>query len=370
MNNFKKITNSRANAFLGFLFFVILLGVCAYIVLSNPDFQRMHRQDIIKFHFYTRVYTRDAKDLLGKAKTRITGWTKDHGIKIPGLPSAATGGPSQPASFNDLIFNPKILTQEMPTDMIRHQPDEITLCSFDADFLLNSPLNDQEALHLANIFRFCDLSSIAGLRDEHVLTRIANLLKLLHYNAVCEVSPAVGQKNKTLTAYLFHNDRINPLKPAKLFQGATEFHVPPYYGLFKAGSFDFTIVTFQTPASGFPLPSTTPLETVYETLKNENPAVQDVMIFGDFSFQSTEMTWSNNALLPTVARLKKGPIETDKTQPDLLGNFWFRKKDLVEFNGNSGVINIKEELFPSAKKSSASANKPIWAQFKLMPDDD
>jgi hypothetical protein len=185
---------------------------------------------------------------------------------------------------------------------------------------------------------------------------------------VSTVSPAIGKKTKTFSAYLFRNDRIAALKPTKLIAASSELPLEAFDGQFRAGTFDFTLLTLQTPADGLFLSSVSPLENIYEIVKAENTDVQDIIVLGNFSFQSTALNWDNSGLLPTVAGILKNT--GDKSSGDLLGNFWFRKKDVVEFNGNSGIIDIKTESFPSAAKSASTANKPVWAQFKLMPDDD
>jgi len=363
MPDLDKINNPRANTFLAFLFFLILIGVAGYFVYNNPDFQRTHRRDIMKANTKLREYTKTAKEFISASQKEFADLKKSH--KLPFM----SGPQDKSPTFNELIYDPEVLRQEIPADMVRHQPDEITVCSFDANFLLNNSLSQAEVRHLANILRFCDLSSIAGLNNKIFITEVAGLLKTLRYNAVYAFSPAVGTKHKTFYAYLFRNDRITSLKAPRLISGTKDFPVAPYEGRFKARNFAFTLLTFQTPASGSFLPSIVPLENIYETVKAEDPDMPSVMIFGGFTFQSTGLSWDNSAFLPTVAELQKGPDGPDRSRGDLLGNFWFRKKDLVEFNGNSGVINIKEELFPSSPRSAVVANKPIWAQFKLMPDD-
>ncbi len=362
MSHLPHMSNKRGNAFLSFLFFLIMVGVGCYIVYNNPDFQKSHRREIFTAQIKYKEFKKTSQDFINTYQTKFQDFKKSH--HWPGSTKPQVKTPT----FNELIYDPDILNQEIPTDMIRHQPDEITLCSFDAQFLLNNTLSKKEVIHLANIFRFCDLSSISDLNNKVFISELTELLKLLHYNAVYSISPAVGTKSKTYYTYLFRNDRISALKAAKLIAGTDELPVKAYEGQFKAGKFDFTLLAFQTPPTGIFLSSTMPLENTYEAVKEDNKDVQDIIMFGNFSFQSASLNWDNGRLLPTVAGVMKD--NSEKSQADLIGNFWFRKKDLTEFNGHSGTIDIKEDYFPSAGKPTSAMNKPVWAQFKLMSDDD
>lgn len=367
--NLPKFDHSRGNTVVGILIFIALMGAAAWIVYNNPDFQKTYRKEISRTRYWIRERSREINNFLDKKKTK-TGELKK---SSPGQPVAFTNPfakkeKPKTLTFEDLAYDPKVLELEVPAEMVRHQPDEVVVCAFDANYLLASPLTDKEVQHLANIFRFCDLASVAGLRNEAFLNRLSGMLKILRYNPVVVVSPGVGP-DRTVSAFLYRSDRITAVKPAATFAEAEGLPHAPFYGLFRAMDFDFTVVVFQTPVTGHPLPSLRPLEKTYELIKAENPEIKDVMVFGDFAFRSAGLNWDNSSLLPVMARLKKGVSGRDKSLTDLLGNFWFRKKELVEFNGNSGEINITEDEFPSAVKPSA-AYRPIWAQFKAMPDDD
>lgn len=365
MKSFSKLSSQKANALLGFLFALVLLGVAGYIIYNNPDFQKKYRKEISRTRQYLRDQSRAIQGFFNKNKERIQDWKKENPgqpLSIPN-PFAKKEEPKAAPTFADMAFDTAILSQEVPMELVRRQTDELIMCSFDANFLLAAPLTDKEVQHLANIMRFCDINAISNLKNETFLTRASTILKILRYNAAYSVSPPTS--NKTISAFLYRTDRINVVKPARTTNDSEGLPNAPFFGTFRSGDFDFTLVVFQTPLNGFPLPTLTPLETVYETLKMDNADVKDVIIFGDFAFRSNSLIWDNGSLLPTMARLKK----ESKNNTDLLGNFWFRKKDLIEFNGNSGELNIKEDHFPSAK-NLPPAYKPIWGQFKAMPDDD
>jgi len=366
--NLKKFKDPRANTFVGILIFLAIMSVAAYIVYNNPDFQKKYRKEISKTRYYMKDNSKAVKKFLDESKVKLEDLQKADALKSVKFtnPFAKQEKPKVP-TYEDMSFDTAILSQEVPLELVRHQADEMIICSFDANFLLNSPLTDKEIQHLANIIRFCDLSAISGLSNTKFIERVSEILKILRYNVVVDVSPP-DTADKTISAFLYRDDRITAIKPAKILQESEGLPHAPFYGIFRAMDFDFTVAIFQTPAMGYPLPSLSPLERMYELIKLENPDVKDLIVFGDFGFRSAGLNWDNNSLLPVMARLKKDANGQTKDQTDLLGNLWFRKKDLVEFSGNAGEINIKEEHFPSTVKPIA--NKPIWAQFKAMPDDD
>ncbi len=357
-----KINNTRGNAFLWFIFCLAVIAGAGYLLYNNKDFQRTHRQEIRKFNNFLKKSEKFSKNFGDDLKEKIAEWKKSHPQKNK---DASLETKVETRTFDDLIYSPQTLEQELPPEMIRHQPDEITVCAFNADFLLNNALADKELVHLANIFRFCDLSSITGLSNQKFLPKITTLLKILRYDASFESSDP-SNVDKTIISYLYRNDRVQSLKRGEMYSGENFFSAPPYYKAFKVGDFDFIVATFPSSAEGFALTSIEPLENIYETIKSENSSIKDILIFGNFTFQSQSLSWDSDSLLPTFARA----ASVEKNESQLVGNFWFKKNDLIEFNGKSGIINIPEDKFSSRQKSSGAANRPIWTQFKAMPDDD
>ncbi len=359
---FKKTHNNHGNVFLLFLLFLIIIFSVGYIIYTNKDFQRSHKKEINKLNFYLRDYKKTAIEYRKNIEKTIAQWRKDQATKTRAI---ADEPKTENRTFEQLLYDPKILEQEIPNDMVRHQQDEITICSFNANYLLNNSLADSEIVHLANIFRFCDISNISGLENQKFLKKITTLLKILRYDASFETSLPT-ENNKKITVNIYRNDKVKSLKPSQTFLKKSDFPIPPYFTAFKIGDFDFIIATIQTPANGLALASIEPLEYFYEALQNENQDIRDIIIFGDFVFRSESLSWDSASLLPNFARTRSN----NENQSELLGNFWFKKNDLVEFNGRSGQININEKLFKSQKSPSPDANKPIWTQFKILPDDD
>ncbi len=357
-----KIHSTRGNSLLVFLLTLIIVIGTGYVIYTNQDFQRAHRKQISKLNFYLRDYKKSAKNFTKKLKEKIAAWKKSHPSKSNNTSPLKK---TETRSFDELIYSQQLLEQELPAEMMRHQPDEMTICAFNADFLLNNPLSDKEMVHLANIFRLCDLSSISNLSNQQFLSKLTTLLKILRYDASFESSD-LSNVDKTVISYLYRNDKVQSLKQGKIYSGENFFPMSPYYKIFKVGDFDFIVATFPSSSEGFALTSMEPLENIYETIKGENSEIKDIMIFGNFTFQSESLSWDSDSLLPTFARA----TSAGKNESQLVGNFWFKKNDLIEFNGKSGIINISENQFSSRQKSSLSANRPIWTQFKVMSDDD
>lgn len=355
--------NKHGKAFLIIVFCFALIIGAGYVIYNNKDFQRSHKREIAKINFYLRDYNTSAKKFSKELNDKIAKWQE---TRLQKTQEKLAAPKIETRTFEDLITTAEALEKDLPQEMLRHQPDEITICSFDADFLFNSPLSDPEIVHLANILRFCDLSSIAGLTNQDFLRQVTTLLKILRYDAAIDASP-LTDNDETITAYLYRNDKVQALTSRKIYSQTNAFPVLPYYASFRIGDFDFTIATFHTPLAGINLSSLEPLEQLYEDLQNENPDIKDTMIFGDFAFHSGSLNWNSaSSLLPIIAK----SAAANKTQINLLGNFWFKRNQLIEYNGKFGIININENSFPSQKKQPAAANKPIWTQFKIMADDD
>ncbi len=345
--------NRRGNIFLLLLFLILAIAGAAHQVSSNPQLKKkLYRQ-------FGKTMPR-GKALLSDTKNLIQNWRKKQGEKKSALVITE--------------LEPYILRQQLPFEMMRHQPGDITVCSFDANFLLNGSLNDGEFNHLANILRFCDLTAFQNLKDQKFPSRMADALKQLRYNARVELSPASTWRQKGFFTFLYRDDRVaSSQKMGFLKTSARLWDNDPFYAGFKSGNFDFTVVGFAS-ATNLTLPQDSSIVSVLlsltESLRQKNPNDKDTVILGDFPFTPSGMTWSNSALLPGMARMLRSTPDTETA--GLFGNFWFQRKNLREFTGESGVINLSEEFFPALApgKQPSSAAQPIWAQFKVTDDDD
>ena len=152
----------------------------------------------------------------------------------------------------------------------------------------------------------------------------------------------------------------------------------PYVASFRAGNFDFTLITVH-----FPFDTqerrreAQALDDVFEAVQAANPAENDVLLMGDFNLSSrntawdelkqvTGLTWTLN--LPT--RTSIGP----SGMANLYDNMWFQSQFLTEYTGQSGTNEFMHDLFEDDIYASArtyvSDHVPIYAVFRTNRDDD
>jgi len=260
---------------------------------------------------------------------------------------------------------------------VEPEAQAITIASFNIRIFSDKSRDDEEISYIADILEKYDIIAIQELRDEEVLQRTVDLLKRRGEEYGCEVSDQVGKKVKERYAFLYRKDKIKKIQEGRLYEERKdEFIREPFYATFKAGNFDFTLVTIHVlfgSSKKARRPEIRELAIVYNKVQDEDPEEQDIILLGDFNFPPTDKGFDNLKATSTMTFLVEPPVKTTITDTSLYDNFWFQKEYVREYIGESGVNRFDEIMFnndDNKAKRAVSDHRPIWARFNISKEDD
>ena len=125
---------------------------------------------------------------------------------------------------------------------------------------------------------------------------------------------------------MYRLDRVNLTQKGKLYNDANDqFIREPFYAGFKAGNFDFILITVHIlygHSENARIPEITALTEVYKTIEKANPNEKDIIVLGDFNLAPDNPAWQPLKNLPTMKAVFNPPLKTTITDTSLYDNFW------------------------------------------------
>jgi len=254
---------------------------------------------------------------------------------------------------------------------------QITIASFNIRIFSDKSRTDKELMYIAHILKRNDITAIQELRDENVLKRTLSLLEPMGYPFAYEISPPVGREVKERYAFVYRRDKIALKETGQLYpMTGAQFIREPYYASFQADNFDFTLLTIHVlygKSEQDRRPELGELAKAYQYVQNADPSEQDVIVLGDFNFDPEDYGWENLKRFETMTSLLKTPTKTTISDTKLYDNFWFQRKYVKEYIGQTGVVKFDENIFNNDDEKAelaVSDHRPIWARFNVTLGDD
>lgn len=186
------------------------------------------------------------------------------------------------------------------------------------------------------------------------------------------ISPPAGDGERF--AFLYRGDVMELVEEPGFIQSPdlSVFARTPYAGHFRAGGFDFMLITVHLSWGDVDRRrrETQALAQFAYTLAAGGPE-KDIIVLGDFNEQR-----SRGFLSAFEAqgwkRLNHRPTNLSSTE--VYDNLLIDPRYTREYFGQSGLVLFDEELFPNDDKRAAddvSDHRPVWADFATAgPDDD
>lgn len=203
-------------------------------------------------------------------------------------------------------------------------------------------------------------------------------------------SDLIGEGNAAeYYVYVYRDDIIDQvagLESVYPEQDPADFSREPYFATFKAGNFDFTLITIHTDPS--PQSLTTKevqrLATVWTHVQDLDENEQDILLMGDFNKNKpTHKAFDKlEELGATFLVTEEGTFTSYSTLPDKIGAKWYDNiwVDMLftgyEYTGEHGVDYLHERFFqdeehPHLKvRVDLSDHCPVWAEFSITKTDD
>ncbi|MDP2653311.1 MAG: endonuclease/exonuclease/phosphatase family protein [Candidatus Omnitrophota bacterium] len=357
------LSKTRRASCLGRLLVFFVLIVLA-ILYFNPWLRKIALDAVAERYPQTKTWPDKAAKAAGDARDlAVSGYNKGKKLLQSSLPSSSPAPKAAPPS------RPAKLTGEK---------DEIRIGSFNIRIFSNNSRTDDELQQIADILKYYDVIAIQELRDGKVLQRTTDILAQMGQVYDYIVSPPTGRGVKERYAFVFRPDKIQLIGEGRLYDDPRDvFMRSPFYATFRAGNFDFTLITVHLVYGDFKdarRKEIHHLARVYREVMDTDPREKDIIVLGDFNLPPVDSGWADFKAIPEMIHLISPPEKTTITDTSLYDNFWFQRDSLREYTGRAGVIRFDENMFQNddaGAERAVSDHRPIWADFRTsMQDDD
>jgi len=267
------------------------------------------------------------------------------------------------------IFNCSSSAKD-PSNSDTEQASSIKLATWNIRILSNGSRDDTELVEIADILKRYDLIAIQEARDTVVLNRLQAILPGYDYIA----SSPVGRRVKEIYAYFYKPSVISTIGTAYIFLDPGDVFIrEPFIVCFKAGNFDFTLIDIHVLYGDSETERREEIKLLDDVLLNvdeNNGGEKDIILLGDFNFDSTDTGWQITTYNPVVPPSTKTTI-TDTSSYD---NIWTNPTYTYEYQEPLEVYRFDELVFNNndeAASLAVSDHRPVSVIFKTdTPDDD
>lgn len=188
-------------------------------------------------------------------------------------------------------------------------------------------------------------------------------------------STRLGEKSRggERLSFIYRGDRVVELKPAADLSGAYNdvFERVPYSAAFKAGNFDFQLVTVHLSWSDTDQ-RTQEMQTLAHLVSQKLDGNEaDIILLGDFNEQKSKA----NLHYLQAAGWRTVTVEpTNLGSREIYDHILFNPASTREYVSRTGVIRFDETLYAGNDEAAGNAlsdHRPVYADFRTtLPDDD
>lgn len=244
--------------------------------------------------------------------------------------------------------------------------------------IFSNSRTDTELYAICKVAKQFDFIAIVELRDEKILQRMITMMKNKFGRSYSyQFSPGVGAGVIEYYAFFYDTTLVRPIANGQIFNDST-FLRKPYYSTFKAGNFDFTVITEHIiwgDTVSQRRKEINRLATVYSTIQNQNLQENDVILLGDFNRSpDDDLAWGPIKAISSMINLFNPPEKSMISDSDLYDNIWFQSAYTKEFTLDRGIIRFDETDFNNdddVASLAVSDHRPVWGLFRISdPDDD
>jgi endonuclease/exonuclease/phosphatase family metal-dependent hydrolase len=267
----------------------------------------------------------------------------------------------------------------------------IKIATWNIRDLSTNSRSDFELLQISYILQNYDFIAIQEVNDQEVILRLVYWLKVLDNSYGSLVSPPSGTgSEREQYTFLYRKKSIKRLGSSKLAEG--DFARPPFIASFKAGNFDFTVISIHVcfgcnglGEEGRRL-EIQRLTSLYSNLRSGQE--KDILQMGDFNLEPNDDAFVNLQTIGSTRPILSCETNEQCTQftttreTNLFDNIWFDRSHVNEYVNEEGIFDFDEELFEDPSGDSGdyreryarlavSDHRPIWAKFRTdLIDDD
>jgi len=270
--------------------------------------------------------------------------------------------------------------QEESIDTAIESEQEITIASWNIFRFGKTKLNDSEKISvIISVLKKYNIVAIQEVMDA-TLTLPDKLIEKMNEgggNYKVVDSDRVGRTTEEQYIFVYDDDVIDFIPNTKGYgiEPNDEFSREPFYAMFRAGNFDFYLMTIHTDPDevATEIPA---LKAAYLDLQEKTPDENDIILLGDFNAKAPGVTAGSYITMDAIAEIPD-VVFTIMEATNTIGN---KAYDNIVFQGNytaehsksSGVYAFWIDTgWPGDEKSKISDHRLVWAKFRIdLVDDD
>lgn len=257
---------------------------------------------------------------------------------------------------------------------------EITIASWNLKNFGQTKLNDPARINvIISVLEKYDIIAIQEVEDTS-LTLAALLIGKINsdgknYNVVS--SNRLGRDGKEQYLFVYNDDVIDfiPDTTGYGIEPNDEFAREPFYAMFRAGNFDFYLMTIHTDPDDVrvEIPA---LKNAYVDLQDKTPNENDIVLLGDLNAKAPGVTAESYISMDAIATIPN-IVFTIKEETNTRGgkaydNIIFQGNCTAEYSNSSGVYKFWVDYGLTEDEGfKISDHRPVWAKFRIdLKDDD
>ena len=257
---------------------------------------------------------------------------------------------------------------------------EITIASWNLKNFGLTKLNDPARINvIISVLEKYDIIAIQEVEDAS-LTLAALLIGKINsdgknYNVVS--SNRLGRDGKEQYLFVYNDDVIDfiPDTTGYGIEPKDEFAREPFYAMFRAGNFDFYLMTIHTDPDdvSVEIPA---LKNAYVDLQDKTPNENDIVLLGDLNAKAPGVTAESYISMDAIATIPN-IVFTIKEETNTRGgkaydNIIFQGNYTAEYSNSSGVYKFWVDYGLTEDDGfKISDHRPVWAKFRTdLKDDD
>lgn len=258
-------------------------------------------------------------------------------------------------------------------------PTEITVASWNLKNFGQTKLNDPDRIKvIISVLKKYDIIAIQEVQDAS-LTLPTELIKKINetgenYNVVS--SDRVGRTKKEQYLFIYDDDIIDflPNTTGYGIEPNDEFSREPFYAMFKAGNFDFYLITIHTDPDDVDV-EIPALKKAYQDLQDKTTDEDDIILLGDFNAKAPGVTADSYITMDSIAMIPNIVFtimeETNTRGGNAYDNIIFQGNYTCEYSDSAGVYTFWVDFQLTEDDGfKISDHKLVWAKFRIDQEDD
>ncbi len=272
-------------------------------------------------------------------------------------------------------------TTEPIEPILPDNEEEITIASWNLKNFGQTKLNDSARIDvIVSILKKYDIVAIQEVQDVSLALPAELIVRINtsgeNYKVVSSERVGRGSRKEQ---YLFvcDDDVIDFISDTTGYgiEPNDEFSREPFYAMFKAGNFDFYLMTIHTDPDDVDV-EIPAMKVAYEDLQNKTTDEDDIILLGDLNAKAPGVTAGSYITMDSIALIPNIVFtineETNTRGSKSYDNIIFQSNYTAEYSDSCGVYAFWIDYNLSEDDGfRISDHRLVWAKFRIdLADDD